>query len=197
MSTTVLYVVRHGQSTSNVEKRFHDDRNDELTTRGIEDAIMAAKRLEEQGFICPEAIYCSPYERARATCSIVLESIGQKKLRDKVIYDDRLAERDLSGLHGCNYKQMQWERIQYFKEDEFYAKDNGVETLESMENRVRSFLDDVKEKHPNQFVLVFTHGLIELAFWTVMYGRPGSGTTYDLRMLKNGQERMYFLKDEA
>lgn len=184
-----LYVVRHGQSVSNIEEIFHDDKNDELTKKGMQDAIAAGIEIRNLG-VSFDAIYCSPYERARATCSIALEAAGMK--RRKVHYDDRLRERDLDGLHGKRFDRELWIALQNFNSG--LAEKEGIETLDSLEDRARSFIKDVKEKHPNGNVLVFSHGLLELAIYTSTYGRPASGSTYDLRLLNNGEMRIYTLE---
>ena len=71
------------------------------------------------------------------------------------------------------------------------AEKNGIETFDELESRARSFIEEVKVKHPNGNILVFTHGLLELAIYTTVYGRPVSGTTYDIRLLENAEMRVY------
>lgn len=188
-----IYVVRHGQSVANISEYFHDDSTDELTMAGKMQAMDAGykiKHIKETEKVDFDAIYCSPYERARATCAIALEAAGMK--RRKVHYDERLRERDLDGLHGKKFDRELWIALQNFNSD--LAEKEGIETYDVLENRAQSFIEDVKTKYPNGNVLVFSHGLMELAIYTTQYGRPVTGSTYDLRLLKNGEMRIYTIK---
>lgn len=188
MSLT-LYVVRHGQAVSNIEKKAYDDSEAELTMNGKMQAMDTGKKLKaaEVKF---DAIYCSKYKRAKETCAIALESAGWKKRKKEVHYLALLRERNLTGIYGVSFDADYWKELQHFDTDA--AKKAGIETFDHLENRAKGFICAMKKKFPNGGnVLVFTHGLLELAFYTSVYGRPASGTTYDLNLLNNGEFRVY------
>ena len=192
-----IIVVRHGQSVSNVCDVFHEDSGDELTMIGKMQAIEAGKKIRElfdkKEVLGLDAIYCSPYERAKSTCASALEAarLDVKKMCN-VYYDDRLRERELTGLHGKKFDKEHWIKLQDFKSD--LAEKEGIETFDALEERAGNFIDDlVRKYYPIGTVLVFTHGLFELAMYTNVYGRPASGNTYELDLLKNGGMRIYNL----
>ena len=188
MSLT-LYVVRHGQAASNIEKKAYDDSEAELTMHGKMQAMDTGKKLKAEK-VEFDAIYCSKYKRAKETCAIALESAGWKKKRKDVHYLISLRERDLKGIYGVSFDADYWKELQYFTTDA--AEKAGIETFDHLENRAKGFICAMKKKYPDGAnILVFTHGLLELAFYTSVYGRPASGTTYHLNLLKNGEYRVY------
>ncbi|MBA2367550.1 MAG: histidine phosphatase family protein [Candidatus Protochlamydia sp.] len=76
---TLFYVMRHGETPSNVEKKIIGCEVDEdLTNKGIEDAIKIAKKigaLQENGKIHLGSIYSSPLVRAAKTANIVAQEL--------------------------------------------------------------------------------------------------------------------------
>lgn len=184
-----LFFVRHGQSEANLTDMFYDDANAELTTFGKGQALVVGQELKRLnvGFT---AIYCSPYERARSTCAIALESA---EMRDrKVIYDNRLMERQFDGLFGKTVTHEQYVELYNYESD--LSEKMGVETLDHLESRARNFIEELRMKYIVGNILVFSHGIFGLAVYTVINGRPNSASMYDLRLLKNGEIKVYELK---
>ena len=184
-----LYFVRHGQSAANLCESFYDDAEAELTMFGKGQAMGVGEELKEMnvGFT---AIYCSPYERARATCEIALQYADMKGREVK--YDDRLVERGFKGLYGRNITHEQY--VELYDYDSDLSEEMGVETLDHLEERARSFIEELKAKYEVGNILVFSHGIFGLAVYTVINGRPASGSMYDLRLLKNCEMKVFDLK---
>ncbi|MBR2659103.1 histidine phosphatase family protein [Candidatus Saccharibacteria bacterium] len=184
-----LYFVRHGQSVANLSKRFYDDAKAELTMFGKGQAMDVGVKLKEMnvGFT---AIYSSPYLRAMDTCAIALESAEIKER--KVIYDDRLVERQFNGLFGKTITHEQY--VELFDYESSLSEQMGVETLDHLESRARNFIDELCVKYAVGNILVFSHGIFGLAVYTVLNGRPNSASMYDLRLLKNCEIKVFKLK---
>lgn len=180
-----LYFVRHGQSESNLFDVFYDDADEKLTELGKKQSEDLGRKLKGITF---RAIYSSPYERAKSTCAIALESAG---ISGTVIYDDRLKERDFKGLFSKNVSEDHY--IELYKYGSDRSKRDGIETLDELEKRARAFLKDLKKKYQDGNILVFSHGIFGLAIYTVVYGRPASLSMYDLRLQKNGELRIFTL----
>ncbi|MGB7440646.1 MAG: histidine phosphatase family protein [Coleofasciculaceae cyanobacterium] len=89
MATRVI-IVRHGQSTYNIQKRVQG-RLDEsvLTEKGTEDAQKVGTALSSLNL---DAVYCSPLKRARQTAEIILSSLSASPKLEVV---DKLMEVDL------------------------------------------------------------------------------------------------------
>lgn len=184
-----LYFVRHGQSEANLSKVFYDDAEAELTMYGKGQAMGVGQELKEMN-ISFTAIYCSPYERAKSTCEIALQSAG---LKDRtIIYDDRLIERQFDGLFGKIITQDEY--VEIFNFDSDYDEEVGIETLEHLEERAKNFIEEIKAKYSVGNILVFSHGIFGLAVYTVLNGRPSTGSMYDLRLLKNCEIKVFDLK---
>ncbi len=184
-----LYFVRHGQSEANLSESYYDDREAELTMFGKGQAMGAGIKLKEMN-VSFTAIYCSPYERARSTCEIALQSAGMKGR--EVNYDERLVERQFGGLFGKNITHEQY--VELYNYDSDLSEEMGVETLDVLEERARSFIEELRTKYTVGNILVFSHGIFGLAVYTVLNGRPASGSMYDLRLLKNCEIKIFDLK---
>jgi len=91
-----VILVRHGQSTYNLENRFTGWKDVPLTDKGIKEAIDCSKLLINVQFdIC----YTSNLKRAQNTLSLILEGLKQNP---KIINNIALNERDYGDLIGKN-----------------------------------------------------------------------------------------------
>ena len=97
MKTLVL--LRHGQSTWNLENRFTGWTDVDLTEQGRREAADAARLLVEGGYDFDVA-YTSVLKRAIRTLWIVLD--GMDRMWIPVIRDFRLNERHYGALQGLN-----------------------------------------------------------------------------------------------
>ena len=97
----VLVLARHGQSEGNRQNIFTGWRDLPLTARGKEEARLAAVRLLEMGVVF-DAAYSSELSRSSASCSIILETMGQVLSFER---SAALNERDYGDLTGLNKDQ--------------------------------------------------------------------------------------------
>jgi 2,3-bisphosphoglycerate-dependent phosphoglycerate mutase len=94
-----LVLLRHGESTWNLENRFTGWTDVDLTARGIAEAHEAARLLAEGGYTFDVA-YTSLLKRAIRTLWIVLDDMDLMWL--PVVRDWRLNERHYGALQGLN-----------------------------------------------------------------------------------------------
>jgi len=94
-----LVLLRHGESTWNLENRFTGWTDVDLTARGIAEAQEAARLLREGGFTFDVA-YTSLLKRAIRTLWIVLDDMDLMWL--PVVRDWRLNERHYGALQGLD-----------------------------------------------------------------------------------------------
>jgi 2,3-bisphosphoglycerate-dependent phosphoglycerate mutase len=94
-----LVLLRHGESTWNLENRFTGWTDVDLTPKGIAEAHEAARLLSEGGFTFDVA-YTSLLKRAIRTLWIVLDDMDLMWL--PVVRDWRLNERHYGALQGLN-----------------------------------------------------------------------------------------------
>jgi broad specificity phosphatase PhoE len=150
-----LYVARHGETLSNLEKRITGREGDSLLSeKGIEQAKSLGKFLENINF---DAVYTSPLNRAVDTINIAL---GDKY---EILIDDRLAEIGLGVMEGMTYDDVSVkfpESGMLFMFDPISYKPplNG-EHLTNMIKRIDSFLNDIIKMNYDK-VFVLTHGYV-------------------------------------
>ncbi len=85
-----LYVIRHGETTSNVLDIYNGSLLDEdINDNGINQAIEASKIVKKLDI---DMIICSPLLRTRHTCDLINSN------HINVIYDKRLEERNYGHL---------------------------------------------------------------------------------------------------
>ena len=98
MST--LAILRHGQSTWNLENRFTGWTDVPLTELGESEAVTAGQLMADIAF---DVVYTSLQVRAIATANLALEEMGASWL--PVIRHWRLNERHYGALQGLNKKE--------------------------------------------------------------------------------------------
>jgi 2,3-bisphosphoglycerate-dependent phosphoglycerate mutase len=98
-----LVLIRHGESTWNLENRFTGWTDVELTPTGVDQAKQAGRLLKEAGYEFDVA-YTSVLKRAIHTLNHCLDSMDRDWL--PVVKDWRLNERHYGGLQGLNKADM-------------------------------------------------------------------------------------------
>ncbi len=148
---TRLLLVRHGETNWNRENRYQGQSDIELSERGVEQSIKLAATLNKETIA---AVYSSHLRRAHATAELLLPLPVQ--------LDPRLREPDYGEFNGMAYAEMEMHAPEIYAQ---WQKDRSVappggETLGQILNRIRDFMDEVPQKHPDSSIVVVTHGEI-------------------------------------
>lgn len=98
-----IVLIRHGQSTWNLENRFTGWTDVDLTEQGRTEARSGGVLLREGGYEF-DAVYTSVLKRAVKTMWIVMEELGMEWL--PVIRAWQLNERHYGSLQGLNKAEM-------------------------------------------------------------------------------------------
>ena len=98
-----LVLIRHGESTWNLENRFTGWTDVELTTLGIEQAKNAGRLLKSEGYDFDVA-YTSVLKRATHTLWHCLDAMDRTWL--PVVHSWRLNERHYGALQGLNKAEV-------------------------------------------------------------------------------------------
>ena len=98
-----LVLIRHGESTWNLENRFTGWTDVDLTETGIEQAKAAGRLLKAEGYDFDVA-YTSVLKRATRTLWHTLDELDRTWL--PVVHSWRLNERHYGGLQGLNKADM-------------------------------------------------------------------------------------------
>lgn len=97
-----LILVRHGQSTWNVENLFTGWHDVDLTELGRQEAVLAGRELEREG-LEPQIAFVSVLKRAIRTLWIMLDTIDRMWLPTERSW--RLNERHYGALQGLDKAQ--------------------------------------------------------------------------------------------
>jgi 2,3-bisphosphoglycerate-dependent phosphoglycerate mutase len=154
----LLVIVRHGQSSWNLENRFTGEEDVPLTPLGREEARSAGIKLK--GTLFSQA-FTSVLQRAIETLTILLAETGQPTL--PIFRDKALNERNYGQLQGLNKAEV---AMKYGKEQvavwrrSFSVRPPGGESLADTAARVLPFyqqeIEPLLKKGEN--ILVVAHG---------------------------------------
>jgi broad specificity phosphatase PhoE len=147
---TTLILVRHGETDWNAQQRWQGQSDTQLNDVGREQARRLAAELD-----VADVVYSSDLARARETAEILAERLGHD-----VVLDRRLRERGFGAWEGLTMREIE-ERFAAAVgrwRSGVGAGADDAEPFDAFAERVRSFLDEVVERHPREQVLVVAHG---------------------------------------
>lgn len=157
-----IYIVRHGETVWNREKRLQGCSDVELNEEGQRLAKETGKSLWNVRF---DVVYASPLKRAYQTAEWIV--FGRPIT---VIQDERIREISFGVLEGKTIEQMtEEERIrvnQFFDCPEQYIPAEGGERIEDAAKRAADFMQDKiepLEKEGIERVMIVAHGAINKA----------------------------------
>jgi len=160
-----LFLIRHGQTEWNLQKRMQGRLDSPLTETGKAQAGATGKLLKQIAQV--DALIASPSGRTRETAYIV-----NSYLRAPLSYDDALMERDCGEWTGLTFEEIESDFSQGWRareNDPYHHRPPGGENFEDMIARVRDFLDSIFERNLGQIALV-THAALSRAILTYFLG---------------------------
>ena len=143
---TIIGFVRHGVTAWNKEGRAQGSTDIPLDEEGIEMAHHVAQRLSSEQW---DVIYTSPLIRAAKTAEI----IAARKPGIPLLTDNRLRESGGGLIEGMT----EAERVEKWG----YAwrkLDLGLEQQVDIISRGLDFIEEMKELHPGNKILIVSHG---------------------------------------
>jgi len=150
---TLLTLVRHGETSANIDGVWHGSTDTPLTERGHAQAQRVADYVGEMHRDAT-AIYASPLQRARITA----EAIGAA-LALEVRLEAALQEYDLGDWEGMTFAALQQEKqlFTHMQTTPDYAP-HGGESPSGAANRFSAALGSIAARHPGERVVVVAHG---------------------------------------
>lgn len=100
--TATLVLLRHGESTWNLENRFTGWTDIPLTDRGRDEAVAAGRLLRDEGLM-PDVVHTSLLRRAIQTVNITLDELDRHWIPVRRSW--RLNERHYGALQGLDKKE--------------------------------------------------------------------------------------------
>jgi probable phosphoglycerate mutase len=153
MEPSRILILRHGETTWNVEGRYQGHLDSPLTPRGEAQADALARRLTGVNFA---ALYSSDLGRASRTAGIIAQATGHEFRPDP-----RLREQHLGifqGLLKSEIKQKLADEYRLFKTaGPDHAMPGGESARQSAE-RSLACLEELARRHSGETMVVVAHG---------------------------------------
>lgn len=160
-----LFLVRHGETDWNVNRRFQGSSDQPLNATGEVQARQLAYSLREHAF---DHIFASDLSRVMHTARIALPDDLS------ITPEPRLREISFGKFEG-----LTWDEIQATYPDEFtlWQQDrrqnpHGGETLDMVVARVHSFVNDLRAAHDDARIAAFAHGGTIGILLSLLLGTP-------------------------
>lgn len=168
---TTFYIVRHGETEWNVQRRLQGQQNSHLTENGLQQATKLGEKLKHIHF---DEAFSSDLIRAQKTAELLTL---ERQLEVKTT--QLLRERSYGKWEGKPYtiyetelKELvqQWEQLPHEEKKSFKYPD--IETDAELIRRFILFLRETAIAYPGKTILVVSHGgmmkalLLHLGFTT-------------------------------
>lgn len=152
MSTTRLYLIRHGETNLSAEDRFSGGTEVDLSEKGRWQVACLSERLADDPIV---AIYCSPMHRTVETASILAQPF-------QLVPQSREGLREIH--HGC-WETMSREDVERqfpedyaaWQEDPFTFAPQGGESGVMVMARALPVIREIVLNHSGQTVAVVSH----------------------------------------
>lgn len=152
-----IYLVRHGETDWNIVRKLQGRTDIPLNENGMEAARKTGEALKDVPFT---RAFSSPLARAMETARLIL---GGRKI--PITPDERIIEIAFGEFEGLcskrgNYEIPDPEFQNFFLNPASYRPPKGGESLESLTERTRNFIQDLTSKREweEETILVATHG---------------------------------------
>lgn len=162
-----LYIVRHGETLWNKERRLQGRTDIELSEYGRD---LAKKTGEAMQDINIDVIYSSPLNRAYETALLIR---GNKDI--PVIKDERIREMSFGAYEGYKDVELNGTSFKNFFEapDKFVPAKDG-ETFEEVIERASDFMKELLEKNidSDKRIMIVAHGAMNKALMMYIDKKP-------------------------
>jgi uncharacterized phosphatase len=180
---TLIYLVRHGETDWNRERRIQGSTDIPLNDTGRSQAEATGRLLARREW---DAVIASPLSRAYETASIIAKTIGLSE-PDR---DPALVERNYGTAEGMTGTEI----------DALYpagVEVPGRETREAVTARVIPALCAIADAHPGQALIVVSHGgVIRSVLNSVQHGNYDepirNGSVHSFRHVDGSLELIAF-----
>ncbi len=182
---TDLYLVRHGETDWNRQRRIQGLTDIPLNETGREQARATGMLLTRRRW---DGIYASPLSRARETAEIIAAEVG---LPEPALID-ALVERNYGATEGLDWLQVE---TQY----PHGTAAPGRESREQVAARVIPALRELAAAHPGEALLVVSHGgairaVLNEVEPAASHGMITNGSVHSFR-LEDGDLRLIAFND--
>ena len=153
MKETEIILIRHGETEWNSQQRMQGHSNSDLSSVGQAQIQALGQWMKNVPF---DLIYSRDSLRAKQTAEAITQFSGHE-----LKIDLRLREKNLGVFEGLTSEEA-WERhpevFRLFKTaGSKYVIDEG-ESTQQLQDRALEIVEEIRIKHPEERVLLVTHG---------------------------------------
>src|ERR1035437_162590 len=160
--TINIYLIRHGQTTGDIEDRYGGEYNDHLSELGKKQAKQLAEKLSKENI---EIIYSSPLIRTQETAKI-LQSTHTCQLETIENLRERNQYGIMTGMVKAEAKEKYPQLVALLQDT--HNTIEGGETYEHFQRRITGAFDELANTTFGTIALVTHGGPIRLIFRDIL-----------------------------
>ena len=153
MKETEIILIRHGETEWNSQQRMQGHSNSDLSSVGQAQIQALGQWMKNVPF---DHIYSSNSLRAKQTAEAITQFSGHE-----LKIDLRLREKNLGVFEGLTSEEARERHPEVFRlfktAGSKYVIDEG-ESTQQLQDRALEIVDEIRIKHPEERVLLVTHG---------------------------------------
>ena len=153
MKETEIILIRHGETEWNSQKRMQGHSNSDLSSVGQAQIQALGQWMKNVPF---DLIYSSDSLRAKQTAEAITQFSGHE-----LQFDQRLREKNLGVFEGLTSEEARERHPEVFRlfktAGSKYVIDEG-ESTQQLQERALEIVNEIRIKHPEERVLLVTHG---------------------------------------
>ena len=177
-----LYLVRHGQTDWNREKRFQSTTDVPLNETGLAQAWLIREQLLKRGVVFTLA-RSSPLSRAVDTARIILEGTDTP-----FVPEPGLMEVSLGDFEGRLEDDLRLElgpAYDVWRDTQYTMAPPGGESIIEGARRVAQYLEPLREAATGGHILIVAHQAINMAIKVALSGRSDVASAATFRQDNN------------
>lgn len=153
MKETEIILIRHGETEWNSQQRMQGHSNSDLSSVGQAQIQALGQWMKNVPF---DHIYSSDSLRAKQTAEAITQFSGHE-----LKIDLRLREKNLGVFEGLTSEEARERHPEVFRlfktAGSKYVIDEG-ESTQQLQDRALEIVNEIRIKHPEEHVLLVTHG---------------------------------------
>jgi len=149
-----IYLIRHGETTGDLEDRYGGDYDDHLSQNGLKQVQELGIKLKDKNL---QIVFHSPRIRATETAKIVSEMTNSpiKQIED---IRERNAYGILTGMIKSEAKQQYPEEVEKLQKEELYHDVKNSEDYDSFKKRIISAFENIMLNPEFDSIAIISHG---------------------------------------
>ncbi|EGQ8276721.1 histidine phosphatase family protein [Vibrio parahaemolyticus] len=163
--TRRIFVLRHGETEFNADKKLQGHCNSSLTSKGSDQARRVGTTLKQYVENRLFRVYSSTLGRALQTSQIVCEELNYSY--ENLNKEPRLKEFSLGEWEQRTIPSLEQEIPNLLAQNDWYLQAPNCETYESVRERLSSWLSDVAH---DEDIVVVSHGLTGIVLRGLLLG---------------------------